>query len=625
MRRFLTSATASTVLLGGLPATALAQSGTGSPPAGGGEMPEVIAGTIGAIVITAAMLLLVLGHRSGRIAFVGRLADLAERQTGLPGWASLPLAVLGGSLITAVFGMYWDIASHLDAGRDPGPFANVSHYFILAGLFGVFFAGLLAVFLPKQRPGAAALRLPFGLHAPLGGFLILACASFALLAFPLDDMWHRIFGQDVTLWGPTHLVLFGAASLSTLGALILITEGIHASRQERAGRLSGKVRLLQVMLAGGFLIGLSTFQGEFDYAVPQFRLVWHPILLMLASSIALVAARVFIGRGAALGAVAMFIAVRGALTVLVSPTFGHTLLHFPLYIVEALVVEAVAMRVSRERPITLGLVAGVLIGTVGLAAEWAWSQLWWTIHWPSSLFPEGAIAGFVAAVAGGVIGGFIGRALSSAELLPRPVPRLALPAAVVAGLAVLVYAAPVSDGNRVRARVTLQQVAPPPQREVNATVSLDPPDAADAARWFNATAWQGQEGRSVVTPMKEVSPGTYRTEQPIPVYGSWKTTLRLHQGDAIQGLGVYFPADPAIPVKGTPAPPRFDREFVRDVKLLQREQKPDVPQALVLLAYVTVLFIALVLYGSMGWGLRLLSRRLTADREAERPVTATAR
>jgi hypothetical protein len=607
-----------------LPGAALAQGGTGSPPAGGGETGQVIGGTIGAAVVTGLMLAIVVGHRSGRLRFVGRLADRAERETGVPGWAALPLLVLGASLITAVFGMYWDIATHLDAGRDAGPFANVSHYFILVGLFGVFFAGLLAVCLPQERPGPAALSLPGGLQAPLGGFLILVCAAFALMAFPLDDMWHRIFGQDVTLWGPTHLVLFGAASLSTLGALILLAEGSHVARQGRPGPLPGRVRLLQVLLAGAFLIGLSTFQGEFDYAVPQFRLVWHPILLMAAASIALVTARVYAGRGGALGAVALFLVVRGALTLLVSPTFGHTLLHFPLYLVEALVVEAVALRVPRERPITLGLVAGALIGTVGLAAEWAWSYLWWTIEWPGSLLPEGALAGFVAAVAGGVVGGFIGRALSAGELAPRPVPRLALPAALAALVAVFVYAAPIADGERIRARVTLDEVSPAPQREVHVRVSLDPADAADGARWFNATAWQGQEGRSVVTDLRETSPGVFRTEKPVPVYGAWKTTLRLHRGAAVQGLAVYFPPDEAIPVQGTPAPPRFTREFVRDVKLLQREQKPDVPGWLVVLAYVTVLVIGLALYGSMGWGLRLLQRRVSADRQPADPVSVGA-
>jgi hypothetical protein len=597
----------------------LAQGGTGSPPAGGGSIGQVIGGTLSAVVVTAGMLYLVSGHRRGRIALLGRLANQAERLTGLPGWCALPLLVLGGSLITAVFGMYWDIATHIDAGRDEGPFANASHYFILVGLFGVFFAGLLAVSLPKAREARSFVRLSDDWHAPLGGVLILACAAFALSGFPLDDVWHRIFGQDVTLWGPTHLLLFGGASLSTLGALILLTEGTH-SRRGPATR-PALVRVLQVMLAGAFLIGLSTFQGEFDYAVPQFRLVFHPILLALAASVALVTARVYVGPGGAIGAVLMFIAVRGVLTVLVSPGFGHTLLHFPLYLVEALIVEAVALRVPRDRPITLGLVAGALIGTVGLAAEWAWSHVWWTIEWPAALLPEAPIAAFVIAVAGGVVGGFIGRALSAGDFTPQPVPRLALPAALVAIVAVLVYATPISSGEPVRANLTLTEVAPPPERTVHGRVAFDPPDAADGATWLNSTAWQGGEGRSVVAPLEEVSEGVYRTTEPIPVYGTWKASIRLHEGTAVQGLAVYFPRDEAIPVEGIPARPQFTREFVLDKELLRREEKGDVPGWLAAFAYLSVLLIGLGLYGSMGWGLRRLQVALVASSVAQRKGT----
>jgi hypothetical protein len=592
----------------------LAQGGTGSPPAGGGELGQVVGGTAGAVIVTAAMFAAVLGHRSGKLRAVDRIGAFAERHTGLPPWSALPLAVLGGSLITAVFGMYWDIATHLDAGRDEGPFANASHYFILAGLFGIFFAGLLAVFMPKEKPSPAAVRLPGDLHAPLGGLLILACSAFALSGFPLDDVWHRIFGQDVTLWGPTHLLLFGGASLSTLAGLILLVEGMHAARRATPGAEPRLGRFLMALLGGAFLIGLSTFQGEFDYSVPQFRLVWHPILLMIAASVALVSARICFGRGGALLAVALFLVIRGTLTLLVTPVFGHTTLHFPLYIVEALVVEAVALRIPRERPVRLGAIAGALIGTVGLSAEWAWSYAWWTIEWPASMLPEALIAAFAAAVGGGVVGGFIGRALTAPEILPRAVPRAALPAALVALVAVLVYAAPIPEGEPVRAQVTLEEVSPAPQREVNLQVRLDPPDAAEGAHWFLTTAWQGKEGRSVVAPLEQTGPGTYRSTAPLPVYGDWKSTLRLHQGRAVQGLPVYFPADEAIPVKAIPAEAGFTRDFMVDKELLQREQKPGVSPVLVIGAYLIVLLIGLGLYGSQGWGLARLQRNLAGAR-----------
>src|SRR5438874_13440272 len=82
-----------------------ASNGTGSAPAGGAAIGQVIGATLAAIVITGIMLAIVAGHRSGRIKLVDRGAALAERVSGIAGFASLPSAALGVSLITAVFGM----------------------------------------------------------------------------------------------------------------------------------------------------------------------------------------------------------------------------------------------------------------------------------------------------------------------------------------------------------------------------------------------------------------------------------------------------------------------------------------------------------------------------------------
>jgi uncharacterized membrane protein YeaQ/YmgE (transglycosylase-associated protein family) len=233
-----------------------------TPPAGGGSTGQIVLGTIGGAIATAALFALVFAHRSGRTRFLRRQGALGERHTGLPGWAAVPLTVLGVSLLVAVFGMYWDIATHIDSGRDEGPFANASHYFILVGLFGAFAAGLLALFMADERVPASGVEIPGAWRVPLGGALMMLCSIISLSAFPLDDVWHRIFGQDVTLWGPTHLLLFGGASLSVLGALVLLTEGIRVRDAARttAARELGVVppaaggatnrRLIQMSLAG---------------------------------------------------------------------------------------------------------------------------------------------------------------------------------------------------------------------------------------------------------------------------------------------------------------------------------------------------------------------------------------
>jgi hypothetical protein len=588
-------------------------------PAGGAAIGEAIAATAGALVLTAAMLAVVVGHRSGRLPQVARLAAFAERSSGIPGWASLPLFFLAGALLVAVLGMYWDISIHLDEGRDEGPLANAAHYFILAGLFGVFFAGLLSMCLPREgRPSDTAIRLVGDWYAPLGGLLITVSASFALGAFPLDDVWHRLFGQDVTLWGPTHLLLIGGAGLATVGALILLSEGISA-RGEATPRTRPRWLLFrQTALAGAFLVALSTFQAEFDFSVPQFRLVWHPILLMLAAGIGLVSARLLIGRGGALLAVVGFIAIRGLLSLYVGPLTGHTTLHFPLYVVEALVVEAVALRVSSERPLTLGALAGLGIGTLGLAAEWGWSHVWWTIPWTSALVPEGIVAGVLAGVAAGVIGGFVGGSLRAPDVVRRPEPRWTAPVAAVVFIGLFAFALQMNAGERTTARVTLREISPPPERTVAATVRLDPREVADDAEWLNATAWQG--GGSVVDALREVGPGVYRTTEPIPVYGNWKVTLRLHKDSTVASVPIFMPADEAIPVKEIPAHASFTRHFILDKENLQREQKQGVSGALVTGAYLAVLAIALGLLGALAWGLARFARQSRSRQSAAADV-----
>jgi len=163
------------------PGSALAASG--QPPAAGAGIDQVIEATAGATIATIALLWVIAAHRSGRIAWLGRLAAVSERLTGLPGWASIPATVLGGSLLIAVFGMYWDISLHLDNGRDPGPLANPAHYFILVGLFGVFVCGALTLALAKERPSKVAENFATDWWAPLGGILNLACSAVSLRAF----------------------------------------------------------------------------------------------------------------------------------------------------------------------------------------------------------------------------------------------------------------------------------------------------------------------------------------------------------------------------------------------------------------------------------------------------------
>src|SRR3954451_2153707 len=327
-------------------------------PAGGAATQDIVLATGGALILTTFVVVLGVLYRGGQVRWLHKLADFSERQWCVPAWVALPGEIASVSLIVALLGMYWDISLHIDQGRDPGPLANPAHYLILFGLFGVFVAGFLSIIMGDHRGGSSMVQRASTWKIPVGGILLFACASFSLLGFPLDDGWHRIFGQDVTLWGPTHLMLFGGAGATLIGRASLLVEGRRAARRERSanghaapGVAGGRLINLQIAgLMGGFLIGMSTFQGEFDFGVPQFQLVFHPMLIAWAAGIALVTARLWGGRWSALVAVAFFIVIRGLVSIFVHPIMGETTPHSPLYIVEGVLVEAVAFAVSTRKP-----------------------------------------------------------------------------------------------------------------------------------------------------------------------------------------------------------------------------------------------------------------------------------
>jgi hypothetical protein len=604
---------AGTAVLGALVAAgpAYAQS-TGQEPAGGAAIGEAIGATAGALVATLLVVALIVRHRAGRTGVLERFGNWAERHTRLPAWASVPSMLLGVSLLVAVLGMYWDISLHIDNGRDAGPLANPAHYLILIGLYGVLVAGVFSMVLAgTERPSRTAIHIGGEWWAPIGGVMMAACGAFALLGFPLDDLWHRLFGQDVTLWGPTHLMLIGGASLATLGGMVLMGEAITTVSKDPERETTPWIyHARRAMLVGGFLVALTTFQAEFDFGVPQFRDVYQPILIMLAAGIGLVTTRLYIGRGGALLAVAGYIAIRGFLAIMVGGVWGQTTPHFPLYIVEALLVEAVFARAGGRSPVVNGAIAGGLIGTVGLAAEWAWSHIWMPIPWNDSLLPEAAVAGIVTAVAAGIVGGFIGGSLvgRSGALISREDGRRLVSAdrraALVGGLALMAVigsALPMSTAGPERAQVALKDVQSGPERTVSATIKLDPRDSVDDPEFMNVTAWQG--GGSVVDPLEKVGEGVYRTTTPIPVYGGWKATMRIQQGDALISMPVFLPKDEGIPAKEVPAKASFTRAFLADHEVLQRERKEGVSGALTLVAYLTVLAIALMLIALIAWSL----------------------
>jgi hypothetical protein len=596
---------------------------------GGAAIGQVIGMTVVALVIGALLCWIGYLHRARKITWVNNVAEYAGRKFKRPPWVAVPIALFIGTLICALFGFIWDVSLHIGKGRDPGPLANPAHYFILVGLFLLFVAGCAAIILPYEKPGPFAVRITKDWYAPVGGFLMAGCGLYALTGFPLDDVWHRIFGQDVTLWGPTHLMMIGGAGFSTIAALLLEYEGDRAMGADKPkdGVFLKSVRYLGF---GGIIIGLSVFQIEFDFGVPQFRQVFQPMLIAAAGAFGLVAARMMLGRFAAILAALFAILLRGLVALVVGPILGSPINWFALYLGAAVVVELVALTPVYRRPIVFGAVSGLLVSTVGLWLESFWIDAVYHYPWPSSFWPEALLMAVPVAVLTGACGAMLGMVLTDQRL-----PARAISIGLVA-LTVLVIGGATANGLRYEvpqnatATMTLTDApgSAPDKRMVTADVRINPPNLiSEDPNWVSVLGWQGglanQRG-IFVDRLERLGPGHYRSTQPMPVYGKWKTLLRVHDGRIFTAVPIFLAGDPGIGAPEIPAQATMTRPFVPEITILQRERNPDTPMALWTIGGLVVLVCTLIMIGGLTWGAGRINRSQPTDSKTELQPSAQA-
>jgi hypothetical protein len=574
--------------------------------AGGAALDQVLGLSLAATVVTVVLLWIGYQHRARKITWLHNFAERTGKKFNRPSWVALQVFLFTATIICALFGFIWDVSLHIGNGRDSGPLANPAHYFILFGLFLLFIAGALAVALPYEKPGSAAVRITRTWFAPVGGLLMTACGLYALIGFPLDDVWHRIFGQDVTLWGPTHLMLIGGAGLSLIAVLLLEYEGRRAMGPD-APPDTKFLKFVQYLSFGGLLIGMSVYQIEYDFGVEQFRLVLQPMMIAAAAALALVAARLVLGRGAAIVAALIAIALRGAVALVVGPVLGAPTSWFPLYLGPAIVIELLALTPLIKRHIIFGAVGGLLVATVGLWLESFWIAAVYHYPWPTSMWGEALAMAIPVAVLMGICGAMLGMVLTGTKL-PRPAIGIAL---VV--LTVLVTGGSVANGLRTEvpqnATATIALTDLPSegdQRMVSADIRINPPDlVSDNPEWVTVLAWQGgldnQRGL-VIDRLDRVGPGHYRSTRPIPVSGTWKTLLRVQDGTTMAGVPIFLAGDPGIGAQEVPAEANATRPFVPEITILQRERNFDHPSWLFTAASIVVLVCTLLLIAALTWG-----------------------
>jgi hypothetical protein len=155
---------------------------------------------------------------------------------------------------------------------------------------------------------------------------------------------------------------------------------------------------------------------------------------------------------------------------------------------------------------------------------------------------------------------------------------------------------------------SLSRLTGAPRPTVAGTFVMHQSSTAEHAQWVQIIDWQG--GGLVVDRLRRVGPGIYRTTQPIPIGGKWKSILRVANGRSLRAVPIYLPRDPAIPARGVPASAHFTRPFEREKRILQREAVGG-PPGLATVAYVLLLAIVAAWIGGLVWGMRRMQARGT--------------
>nr|MDQ3571044.1 hypothetical protein [Actinomycetota bacterium] len=195
--------------------------------------------------------------------FFRRISWSLERLTGHAGWRMA--GVLSGLTVlgVAMMGLYWDVAFHIDVGRDKELFTP-SHTMIVLGLAGLVYSAVIAVIFATVDRAPVGWRI-LGLRIPRSALALAALGTGGVAAFPLDNLWHEAYGVDVTLWSPSHLQLVLGGGLAPIALWLMMREGATEGRPRMLGRA------IDALVLGAVLTGMSAVQGEFDFGVPQFQ------------------------------------------------------------------------------------------------------------------------------------------------------------------------------------------------------------------------------------------------------------------------------------------------------------------------------------------------------------------
>lgn len=140
-------------------------------------------------------------------------------------------------LLQGELGAVWDREWHAFVGRDQ--FWTPPHTLIYSCVAG---AGLLALAIVlvetfryrRHVPGVddtSTVPIFRFFHAPLGFSVLGFGALLALIAAPLDNYWHELYGIDIALWAPFHMMGVTGGLIGMLGMVYIFASEAAIERQ----------------------------------------------------------------------------------------------------------------------------------------------------------------------------------------------------------------------------------------------------------------------------------------------------------------------------------------------------------------------------------------------------------
>lgn len=204
-------------------------------------------------------------------------------------------------LIQGELGAVWDREWHFYVGRDQ--FWTPPHTLIYSCVTGAGLVALAVVLADtvryfKSTPGVddtSTVHIFKIFHAPLGFIIAGFGALQALVSAPLDNYWHNLYGIDVALWAPFHMMGVTGAVIGNLAMAYIFAS--EAAIEREAGYPYHRFLGLSWLEWGALLIlaGLVNFTliGFLQFPVATFGLLHiptYPLPIAVCGALALIGA-----------------------------------------------------------------------------------------------------------------------------------------------------------------------------------------------------------------------------------------------------------------------------------------------------------------------------------------------